>query len=120
LEKSTILKEYPGFKRQDILTCIWLYRRLSNQNENTLQLLIERLLDKTHCCNSRQTRLKKVTSGSDLPILLVSLFNRHDFIDQYHFEIDVVEEGIFQRYMHPPTGFAGMESLDIPCRIRML
>ena len=52
--------------------------------------------------------------GSDLPVFLVSLFNRHDFINPYHVGIDVIEQGIFQRYMHPPTGFFSMESLDIP------
>ena len=57
--------------------------------------------------------------GLDLPVLLVSLFDRHDFVNPYQVGIDVIEQGIFQRYVHTPTGFAGMEFLDIPRRIRM-
>jgi len=34
--------------------------------------------------------------------------------------IPPMTQGIFQRYMHPPTGFFSMESLDIPGSIRML
>jgi len=66
---------------------------------------------------SGEVRLK-VSYGLDLPVLLVSLFDRHNFVNQYHVGIGVVKQGIFQRYVHAPTGFAGMESLDIPCRIR--
>jgi len=65
---------------------------------------------------SRSERFYKlrITGRSNLPVLLVSLFNRHDFINPYHVGIDIAEQGIFQRYMHPPTGFFSMESLDIP------
>ena len=62
----------------------------------------------------------KVSYGLDLPVLLVSLFDRHNFVNPYHVGIGVVKQGIFQRYVHAPTGFAGMEFLDIPCRIRMM
>jgi hypothetical protein len=64
-------------------------------------------------------RGKKVSHGLDLPVLLVSLFYRHDFVNPYHVGFDVGEQGIFQRYVHTPTGFAGTEFPDIPRRIRM-
>ena len=50
----------------------------------------------------------------------MSLFNRHDFINPYRVGINVVKQGIFHRYVHTPTGFAGMEFLDIPRCIRMV
>ena len=49
----------------------------------------------------------------------MSLFDRHDFVNPYRVGIDVVEQCIFQRYVHTPTGFAGMEFPDIPRRTRM-
>ena len=37
----------------------------------------------------------KISRGLDLPVLLMSLFDRHDFVNPYCFGIDVVEQGIF-------------------------
>lgn len=40
--------------------------------------------------------IEKKRYRSDLPVLLVSLFDRHDFVNPYRIGIDVVEQGIFQ------------------------
>lgn len=43
-----------------------------------------------------KTGLKKVSHGLDFPVLLVSLFDRHNLVNPYHVGIDVVKQGIFQ------------------------
>ena len=50
----------------------------------------------------------------------MSLFNGHDFVNPYRIGIGVVKQGIFHRYVHTPTGFAGREFPDIPRRTRMI
>jgi len=65
-------------------------------------------------------QIKKIFRGSDLPVLLVSLFNSHDFVNPYSIGIDVIKQGIFHRYVHTPTGFACREFPDIPHCIRMI
>ena len=67
-----------------------------------------------------QNRIKKNISRLSLPVLLVSLFNGHDFVNPYRVGIDVVKQGIFHRYVHTPTGFACREFPDIPRCTRMI
>jgi len=64
--------------------------------------------------------MDKISHGLDLPVLLVSLFNGHDFVNPYRIRINEIDQGVFHRYMHTPTGFASMEFFDIARRIRMI
>jgi uncharacterized protein (DUF433 family) len=47
--ESTILKENPGLKRQDILACIRYAQEIVRQSGCIPQLLMERLPDETTC-----------------------------------------------------------------------
>ena len=61
-----------------------------------------------------------ISHRSDLPVLLVSLFNSHDFVNPYGIGFDIEEQSIFHRDVYTPAGFAGMKFLDIARCIRMI
>jgi len=60
-----------------------------------------------------KNRIKMMSYGSDLPVLLVSLFKGHDFVNPYSIGFDIIEQRIFHGDVHTPAGFAGMKFLDI-------